>query len=58
MNSPYMPDNCPFHDDSPVSSEPLFVCDICGRPIFEDDSYYDFGDLYCDECVDNKRRTA
>ena len=40
-------------------AEPEYECRACGGPIYEGDTYYDYGDgPYCDGCNELARETA
>lgn len=45
---------CPNFDPDPV-----YHCDGCGEPLYEDDTAYDFGgDVFCEECIENCKFTV
>jgi late competence protein required for DNA uptake (superfamily II DNA/RNA helicase) len=44
---------CPNFED-----EPLLYCDRCERAIYADDTYYEIGGIYCENCMENSKRTA
>lgn len=45
--------------DQQEAREVFHSCDICDQPIYEDDTYYNVGgNVYCESCVDDGRRTA
>ncbi len=49
------PSNCPNADPP----ESVFICSGCGQTIYDGDDYWDIlGEQFCEECVDNARRTA
>lgn len=51
-------DGCMACQDA-MAAKTVFWCCECGCRILEDDVYYDFdGDLYCEDCVNNKRCIA
>lgn len=40
-----------------LTDKPVAHCSLCGAPLYEGDGILDvFGDVWCDECVNNNRR--
>ena len=49
------PSGCPNAPEPPVFVE----CVGCGSDIMDGDDYYDIdGDYYCEDCIDQRRKTA
>ena len=49
------PSSCPNAPEPPVFAE----CSLCGNDILDGDDYYEInGDYYCEDCIDERRRTA
>lgn len=49
------PAGCPNAEDPPV----VYYCDGCGGEIYEGDTYCEIADgKYCENCVDDSRKTA
>lgn len=40
------------------SEQPVAYCSLCGAALYEGDGILDvFGDMWCDDCIENNRRT-
>lgn len=51
----------PCHPRCPNADEPKakYECDMCSRGIYEDDTMYKiYGNVYCEDCINNCRTYA
>lgn len=40
------------------NESPAAHCSLCGAPLYEGDGILDvFGEMWCDDCIENNRRT-
>lgn len=40
------------------TENPVAHCSLCGNPLYEGDYILDvFGDIWCEDCIENNRRT-
>ncbi len=54
-----MPDCCYDYRYENAQPKKITICDICGEPIHEGDSYYDIENtVICDSCINDFKKTA
>ena len=41
-----------------LDEPPVHFCDGCGCEIYEDEDYYDTGEIICTDCIWHLRKTA